>query len=179
MIGQDADAIPHPVFISPTMQRSDDQVVTAGSVSDPPHAVRGGFVAEFDRFPALSAILRRHEIENGTAVHGVAGIPLSTHGNLALAIAIDVAGSNADVILVGEFFSDDVLFPLGVLVPGDEILIRQKNIRPAIAIHIRQRKAVTDAHIGVDFLSLEIGYCLGRRRAGRTDHGGGHEPEEA
>jgi hypothetical protein len=120
------------------MQGGHDEIVSTCEISHPSHAMGSGFVTQLDRLPELSTIRRRHEVKDGSTVHGVSRIPLGTDGDLAFAVAIDVTGGNADVVFIGKFFGNDVLLPLGVLIPDDHILISQKDIRSAIAVHICQ-----------------------------------------
>ena len=107
-------------------------------------------MGQADRSPSRSPIGGRFQIEERPTIHCVARIPTRPHRDLGLAVAIDVGGGHADVILRREVFGDDMLFPLGVPVPGDLLGIAQDDIRAAIPIYVSHGHPVTDGDVGVD-----------------------------
>lgn len=174
LIGEDFDAGAFAVFVAATVERDDDEVEAVFAALHPFHAVGGGFVVEFDGVPFLGAVavFRWDEIEYGAAGFGVGGVPLGTDGDFAFAVAVDVAGGDADVVTFGEAFGDDVFFPSGVLIPDDLVFIGEEDVRFAVALDICDGEAVADLDIGVDGLRSELwgelGLC-GDRGEGEED----------
>jgi hypothetical protein len=150
LIGENADAVPCAILVAASVQWHDHQLDLVPTGLNPFHAVDGGLVMERDGLPFLGSIGGGNEIENGAAVDGVAGIPASPNGDFAFAVAVQVGGGNADVILGGEIFGQDMLFPGRIFVPDKLFFIGQKNVRFAIAIDVRNGESVTDLDFGID-----------------------------
>ena len=90
------------------------------------------------------------EIEHGTILYGFSKVPLATHGDFALAVAVDVTGRDANIVSLREIFGDDVLGPLRVFVPLDRLLVGKNDICFSIPIHVSHVQAITNFN-PVDF----------------------------
>ena len=100
-----------------------------------------------------------------------AGVPLSTVGDLGLAVAVDVAHGDADVVTRGEVLDDDVFFPGRVFVPGDVAGVAQDDVRFFVAVHVGDGGAVADLDVGVDGDVPELGQVGGLAKRGPAEKG--------
>ena len=147
------------VLVAATVQRLDDQLPLAARREHPVHAMHRRLVMQPHRLPLLRAILRRNEIKDRAAlvcVAGLAGIPARADRDLAFAIAINVLRRDAHVVLRREVLGDDVLLPIGIVIPLNRLLIGKDDVRLPIAVHVRDRDAVADAHRRINFLDAKL-----------------------
>lgn len=146
-------------LVASAVKRFHDEGVFAAGGLDPVHAMDGGFVFVVDRCPRLRSILAGDEAHHGATgffIGGVAGVPLATDGDFAFAVAVGVAGGDADVVTFGEVLGDDVFFPGRGLIPLDRLLVGEHDVVFAVAVHVGDLDAVTDLDV-VDFLGREFG----------------------
>ena len=107
--------------------------------------------------PVSRAVSCRGEVEHGPAVHCVSRIPLATDGELGFSVSVDVASSHADMISLSEMSANLVFFPTRILIPSHFVLVHQHNVGLAVAIHVGELQAVTDANFDVDVLLAKLG----------------------
>lgn len=142
------------------MEREDDECEVGCGGADPAHAVDGGFVGEGDGSPWVAGGGGSGEEEDGSAFFGVggfAGVPLGTDGDFGFAVAIDVAGGDADIVARGEVAGDDFFFPVRVVVPRDFLGVGDEDIVIVVAVDIADGEPVADGDGGVDGLGFEGG----------------------
>ena len=131
---------------------------------------------ELNRSPFLRPVGRWDKIKYGAGFGGVAGfagVPLSTGGDLGLAVAVDVAHGDADVVARGEVLDDDVFFPRRVFVPGDVAGVAQDDVRFFVAVYVGDSGAVADFHLVVDGDMAKLGQVGGLAKRGPAEKGEG------
>ena len=161
----DALALAGGGLVAAPVQRHAHQIEFARGILHPPDAMDGRLVRQRDGLPLLRAVGRGHEIEERAAVRRVVGIPARARGDLAPAVAVDVHRRDANVVDGRELLGDDVLFPRRILVPDDEVFVREQDVGLLVAVHVGNGDAVADLHGGIDIHGLE------RRRGGRGGDG--------
>ena len=140
------------------MEREDDEGPLVFPAAHPVHAVDGGFVREGHGGPEFAVFVRPLEVEDGAAfgfVGGLAGIPLGADGDFHFAVAVDVAGGEADVVAQGEVLGDDGFLPRGVLIPDDFLRVGEEDVGLAVAIDVANGEAVADGDLVIDGLGGE------------------------
>ena len=118
----------------------------------------GGFVGEGDGRPWVAGGFGSGEEEDGSAfffVGGFAGVPLGADGDFCFAVAVDVAGGDADIVARGEVAGDDFFFPVRVVVPRDFFGVGDEDIVFVVAVDVADGEAVADGEGGVDGLGFE------------------------
>ena len=73
-----------------------------------------------------------------------------------MAIAIDIVGSNANIIGFGLAGDDGMKFPGGVFKPNDAIAINDDDILFAIFVDVFEDDCVSNGEGAVDFLHFEV-----------------------
>ena len=73
-----------------------------------------------------------------------------------MAIAIDIVGSNANIIGFGLPGDDGMKFPCGVFKPNDAVAIDDDDILFAIFVYIFEDDCVPNGKGAVDFLHFEV-----------------------
>lgn len=73
-----------------------------------------------------------------------------------MAIAIDIVGSNANIIGFGLAGDDGMKFPGGVFKPDDAVAINDDDILFAIFVYIFEDDCVSNGKGAVDFLHFEV-----------------------
>ena len=179
-VAQEGGADALVVFIATPVEGEDGEEKFPIGTAQPMHAVRGGLVGEFDGGPALRAVGGGVEQEDGAAVDGVVGGPLGSDRDLALAVAIEVASGDADVVLGREIFGHHEFLPLGSAIPDDLFGVGEEDVGLAIAIDVGDREAVADGDFCVDRLGAnledgEFGGDGGGGEAEREEAAGGRE----
>lgn len=152
------------IEIAAAVEREDDEGELGWGGADPAHAVDGGFVGEGDGFPWVAGGGGSGEEEDGTAflfVGGFAGVPLGADGDFGFAVAVDVAGGDADIVARGEVAGDDLFFPVWVMVPCDFFGVGDEDIVFLVAVDVADGEAVADGDGGVDGLGFEGGVGVG------------------
>ena len=161
-VGEQLGARADAGLVADAVEGLDDEVPAAGGRFDPGHAMHGRLMVQLHRFPLLGAVGGRDEIEHRAALHRVAGIPARAHGDLGLAVAVEVLGRDADVVFLRQVLGDDVLLPRGILIPLDRGLVGQDDVLLAVAIDVVDREAVADLDLA-DLLRTEFGFRCGGR----------------
>ena len=96
------------------------------------------------------------------------GLPRRRQGEIDLAVAVDVVGLDADVVVLGRPLDDRVLFPPRVGEPDDRVLGHGHDVELAVAVDVGGGHRVADlADVGIDLLSperRELGRPARRRR---------------
>jgi hypothetical protein len=123
------------------------------------------FVVEGDGFPVTRAIRSGLKVENGSAVYCVARIPLGSHGDLSLAVSVQITGRDAYVVTFGKRTADLMLGPGWVLIPNHLVLVDQDDVGFPIAIHVGQLQSVSDAYFDVDVLLSKLGFLCFERKS--------------
>ena len=99
-------------------------------------------------------------------MRGVRRTPACAEREVDPAVAVDVVGLDADVVLRGSPSDDVVPFPGGILVPDDGVLGHGHDVGLAVAVNVRDRDGVADiADVRVDLLALRTaapGHCVGK-----------------
>lgn len=73
-----------------------------------------------------------------------------------MAIAIDIVGSNANVIGFGLASDDGMKFPGGVFKPDDAVAINDDNVLFAIFVNIFEGDCISNGKGAVDFLHFKV-----------------------
>ena len=179
VIGQHAHSGPLAVFVAAPVQGRDDERIRAIQPTHPFHAMHRGLAMQGDGLPLLRAVRRWDQVMDRATVLRIAGIPLRPYRDLALAIAVDVARGDADMVFGRQRLGHDVFFPRRVFIPNDQPLVREQDVRLAISIHIGQRCAVANLHLVIDEFFFEgsglgVGWEAAEEQKGKEARGGIH-----
>src|SRR5690625_481968 len=129
--------------------------------SHPFHPMYRWFMVKVHNLPAFSRIVRTDEIMNRAGSFRVAcfiRVPLRAHSNLNLSVAIDIAGSNRDVVELCKVFRHDEPLPVTIAIPDDLLFVGEQNIRSAVAVYITVCQTVTDGYLVINHLSFKLRY---------------------
>lgn len=176
VVGEGADAVAFASLVAAAVQWQHDEVELSGGCGKPAHAVGGRLVLELNRSPFLRPVGRWDKIKYGAGFGGVAGfagVPLSTGCDLGLAVTVDVAHGDADVVAWGEVLDDDVFFPRRVFIPGDVAGVAQDDIGFFVAVHVGNSGAVADLDVGIDGDVPELGQIGDLAKCGPAEKGEG------
>ncbi len=79
-------------------------------------------------------------------------------GEVDLPVAVDVEGSDADVVALGLIFNDDPPLPVGVLIPDDAVFEGDgDNIGFLVAVDVGDRHGVADfTDLGINLAGFEL-----------------------
>src|SRR5262245_22456350 len=103
-----------------------------------------------ERFAAFEPLQR-------TALFGIERLPVGAEGEVDVAVAVDVVGVDADVVVLSHAVEDDAAFPGRILVPVDARGIDDDDILLAVAVDIAEEDRVADAEFGFDLLRTKLG----------------------
>jgi len=73
-----------------------------------------------------------------------------------MAIAIDIVGSDANIIGFGLACDDGMKFPGGIFKPNDAVAINNDNVLFAIFVNIFEDDSVSNGKGAVDFLHFKV-----------------------
>ena len=81
----------------------------------------------------------------------IEGLPVGSQGEVDQAVAVDVEGVDADVVVSGTPLNDDTFLPGRVLVPDDLVGVDDDDVLFAVVVDVGQHNGIADAQASVEF----------------------------